>query len=398
MSAICGREPALDISAQDELRRRPVTLARLELIEAAVPQVEAFRSAVGVRRERRALYVRWWDQDGRWGIGECSCRPDPFYSAEFNEAVKDLFVHVYARLLPTRGSLGDIASALGRVRGWHFARAAVLDALLDLVRRRGGEDGLDRTPSQTAEIPVGISLGVFATPAAAIERVERALGEGFRRIKMKVVGGESGEVFTAVRQRFPDAPLAFDANGSCTEADLESLLPMLADLAPTCLEQPFAPRRLDLAARLKELRPSVTLCLDESVGELGDLLAAHALGAIDELNLKPGRVGGQLAALEILTRCEELAIPTWVGGMFETGVGRWANLRLAACMPGAGGTAHDLSPSSRYFRADVVEEPVTMSAEGTVAIGGGRPVSLDERALDRMTVWRDEVVPQGSEG
>ena len=67
-------------------------LARLELLDLAIPRRYAFRSAVGVRTIKRALLVRWWCPDGRWGIGEFAGRADPFFSGEFLDGAVKIVV------------------------------------------------------------------------------------------------------------------------------------------------------------------------------------------------------------------------------------------------------------------------------------------------------------------
>jgi len=362
---------------------QPISLSRLELIEVALPQQESFRSAIGSRNERRALYLRWWDRDENWGIGECSCRPDPLYSAEFNEVVKKLIGGYLFERLPSEGTVGKIVALLDTIRGWPFSRAALLDAVFDLIRRRGGSDALDALPPRVEEIPAGISLGIFSTATEAVTRVEQALAQGYRRIKLKVRPSMDLEPLIAIRESAPDAPLAFDANGSCNRADLTRFLPALLALDPLFIEQPFSPRRLDLCAELKRRQPHARICLDEAVEERGDLLLALRMSAIDELNLKPGRVGGQLASIALLEECRERGIPMWVGGMFETGIGRCANLRFAARMPGA--AAHDLSPSTRYFPRDVVISPLEMNTQGYIPALPETPVAVDETALRDLT-------------
>lgn len=359
----------------------PVSLARLELSVVLVPQVEAFRSAVGVRTQRRALFVRWVDADGAWGIGECSCRPDPFFSGEFVDgAVAVIAEHLFP-LLPASGTVSDVVAAVGRIRGWPFTVAAVLDALFDLFRRRGDGDLLDLWPGEAlSRVPVGISLGLFPDPDAAVARVATAVEEGYRRVKLKVAPSMDVRTAEAIRAAYPDLPLGFDANGTCGEDDFD-LLERLASLRPVSMEQPFAPRRLDLHARLRERLSELTVCLDESVAGLGDLIAAHRLRALSELNIKPGRVGGPVETLRLLDYCAQNGIPAWVGGMFETGVGRLANLRVAARLPDA--LAHDLSPSRRYFARDVVIEPLEMD-EGQIEIADASPPELDEDAFTTM--------------
>lgn len=391
---VSTREPpphgfATDFS--DELLGREIDLERLEITELAVPQVESFRSAVGVRHERRALFVRWWRHDGAWGIGECSCRPDPFFSGEFVASARlVLRDHLFPRL-PRRGTIGDVVRVLARIRGWPFTTATVLDALTDLERRQGRKDLLDAWAGERrTKVPVGISLGLFDSPEEAVERVGRAATEGYHRIKLKVSPSMRRDTLDAIRHAFPELPLAFDANGSGNANDL-SFFQGLATLRPLAIEQPFAPQRLDLCLALKDLEPDLKICLDESVAGLGSAITAFRLGALDELNIKPGRVGGPLATAEILAFCHHHRIPAWVGGMFETGVGRLANLRLASRLPEA--RAHDLSPSSRYFRTDIVQPTIVMASDGTVDIGAEQPAEIDEATFAELTVDRLVLTP-----
>lgn len=363
---------------------QPIPVRRIELRELAIPQVEPFRSAIGVRTERRALYVRWVDGDGRWGLGECSCRPDPFFSGEFVNGSWHVLSEFIAPSLGPRGTLGDLVGAVGRIRGWPFTVAAVLDAASDMLRRQGHPDLLDQWPGERVRrVPVGISLGLFSTPSEAVERVRTAVADGYHRVKLKVSPTMDASTVEAIRAEFPDLYLCFDANGSCDADDLP-LIRRLAALRPGVFEQPFAPDRLDLCAELKQQLPELRICLDESITGLGTLHTAHRLGAVDEVNIKPGRVGGPVATLQVLDACRRLGLPAWVGGMFESGIGRHANLRVAACLPDA--VAHDLSPSSRYFTRDVLCQDITMDADGYVDMGDVSPPALDEGTFDDLTV------------
>ena len=103
----------------------------------------------------------------------------------------------------------------------------------------------------------------------------------------------------------------------------------LDDVGLACLEQPLAPDDLLGHARLAA-RLDTPICLDEPLTSLGAIEAAIALGACEVVCLKPARVGGWIAARAVHDRCAELGVPVWVGGMLETGVGRAANLAVAA--------------------------------------------------------------------
>lgn len=361
-----------------------INLKQLTLLEVAIPRVASFRSAIGVRHTRQALLVRWTDEAGDWGVGECSCRPDPFFNEEYVAGAMEVVRDFIFPLLPVQGTVGEVVVAVSRVRGWPFTRAAVLAALFDLLRRKGIPDALDQGPvAPQHRVPVGISLPLFDTPDEALRRVEQAVEDGYRRVKLKVSPDMNLDTFAAVRSAFPSVYLGSDANGSCTEAD-GMFLDALAALQPEVLEQPFAPDRLDLCAALRARHPALTLCLDESIRSMGDLMTAYRLGALDELNLKPGRVGGQLETTRIMAYCTEHQLPVWVGGMFETSIGRAANLRVAARLPAA--RAHDLSPPRSYLTEDVVDHPLEMDAEGYIHLRDDRPVTLDETVIERRCV------------
>ena len=75
------------------------------------------------------------------------------------------------------------------------------------------------------------------------------------------------------------------------------------------------------------------VCLDESITSARAAADAIALGACRIVNIKPGRVGGYLEARRVHDICAAHDVPVWCGGMLETGIGRAANVALAA-LPG----------------------------------------------------------------
>ncbi|MFQ5630467.1 MAG: enolase C-terminal domain-like protein [bacterium] len=291
-------------------------------------------------------------------------------------------------MLPKSGTLNDYLTILSKVRNWPFTTATVLDAALDLLRRKGQQDAIDLWPdAKTVRIPVGISLGLFPSPKIAVSRVHEAHLRGYRRIKLKIHPGMDTDTIAAVRSEFPNMILGFDANGSGTAGDLR-FFQSLASFAPVMLEQPFALSRLDLCQQLRQQAPELRICLDESIASFGDLLTAHQLRTFDEINLKPGRVGGQLETVRILHFCAKNNVAAWVGGMFETGIGRSANLRVAALLPHA--QAHDLSPGDRYYHRDVLMQPITMDKSGTI-LWQKEPPELDEAFIDEIQVQKIEL-------
>ncbi len=116
---------------------------------------------------------------------------------------------------------------------------------------------------------------------------------------------------------------------------------------------------------------------------------AISLGACQIVNIKPGRVGGYLEARRIHDVCSAHGIPVWCGGMLETGLGRAANVALAALpgftLPG------DVSASDRFYRTDITEPFVLRDGGLDVPNGPGLGVAPIPELLAEMTTGREDV-------
>jgi O-succinylbenzoate synthase len=114
---------------------------------------------------------------------------------------------------------------------------------------------------------------------------------------------------------------------------------------------------------------------------------ALALKATTVINIKPGRVGGYIESKKIHDLCLDKKIPVWCGGMLETGIGRAANLALAALpgftLPG------DTSASSRYFKQDITTPFVMNDGYLTVPTGPGIGVEPDLDFLGEITTAKE---------
>jgi O-succinylbenzoate synthase len=211
------------------------------------------------------------------------------------------------------------------------------------------------------------------------------LERGYGRVKVKIKPGRDVEMLAALRDRFPEATLMADANGAYSWNDL-GRLEQLDDLGLLMLEQPLAWDDLLDHARLQE-RLETPICLDESIRSVRDAALALELGSCRIVNVKPGRVGGFGSALAIHDLCRENAIPLWVGGMLESGVGRAHNLALASLpgfiLPG------DISESRRYWERDLVI-PEFELRDGRLVLpdGPGIGVVPDVQRIDSLTARR----------
>ncbi|MEM7187443.1 MAG: o-succinylbenzoate synthase [Bacteroidota bacterium] len=367
-----------------EFLTQPLSFQGLRLIRLDLPQKEQFVSGIGVRNSREALLVVWEDADGVSGYGECSCRPDPYYSDEFIDGAIMMVQQFIVPHLSEIGTLGDLMTLLGRIRGWNFTKAAIEMAALDAIQKKTKKtplELLDITP--LTEVPVGISLGLYHDLEQMKMAVSNAISTGYRRLKFKIAPSVRTEFFDAINPILVDSKVAvgFDANGSLTQ-DHFHVLDYFVNTYGSMIEQPFAPGRFDLLLKAKKQFPEIFVCYDEEIKSLGDVMKLHHLEVLDEVNLKPGRVGGLLKSMEIVSYCRDHRIPCWIGGMFETGIGRIHNLKMASYLPNT--SAHDLSPSDRYFLEDVVQPGIQMNA-GFVDIQSLDACEIQPEIIEKYT-------------
>jgi O-succinylbenzoate synthase len=360
--------------------------AELRLVE--LPLVRPFRTSFGEETTKEALLIRVETADGE-GWGECGASPDPRYSEEFNEGVRlVLHDHLLPAVLEREISVEDLGEELSWARGHRMAKAALEMALLDAELRAAGRSLASYLGADKERVACGVSIGITPTMEELLAQVDGYLEDGYRRIKLKIEPGLDLERVRTVREAHPAVALSVDANAAYTLDDAAHLRELDAfDLL--MIEQPLAHEDLVEHAKLqRELRTPI--CLDESIRSAADASAAIELGACGIINIKPARVGGLLESRRIHDLARAAAVPVWCGGMLETGIGRAANVALAALpgftLPG------DTSASERYFTEDLTR-PFVMDLDGTMAVpdGAGLGVEPDPGKLERATLRAERV-------
>jgi O-succinylbenzoate synthase len=333
---------------------------KIEGIEATVAALRLrvpVHSSGLTHSDNTTLFVRVVT-DGPSGWGECAARagarsPDPTVEA-VEPAVVD---RVVGRLFDAcdRGDLPPAASVVeaciggGSTAEQSVAAAlemAVLDAeLLSTTRSLASFLGVVRREVETGAlvgIPDARDLG------ALVDSVAEAIDGGARRIRLKIEPGWDHRPLGAVRERFTDAVLQADANGSFGPDSAPGLRGLDA-YGLRCLEQPFPPEDLDAHRALADTM-STPIALDESLWSPARVREAVELGACRVACLKPGRLGGVLAALAAAEACAEAGVECFVGGFFESGLGRSVNAALAG--RAEFGLPGDLGDPDRYLDAN----------------------------------------------
>lgn len=339
--------------------------------------------------ERPVVLVRVLPQDGPEGWGECDALAEPTYTAEYAEgAATVLAEHLVPKLLAHEeldedDPAADAVARLAPIRGHRMAKAAIEMAVLDAALRKSGRSLAEHLGAEHDSVPAGATVSI-GDPDEVVAAVAQAVDAGYVRVKCKVAPGSDVEPLRAVRAAFPELAVVADANGAyCVEErEHRRTLQVLDELGLAAIEQPLAPADLPGHVELTAMLETPVL-LDESVEDEADLAGAIALGALDGLVVKPGRLGGLRAARRAVARCRAAGLHLSLGGMLETGLARAAHLALAATagfdLPG------DLGASERYFVPDLTVPHVLHDGALAVPAGPGLGVRPDPVVLAKAT-------------
>lgn len=359
-----------------------------EVIRVSLPLVRPFRAAHGVVKERESILLRV-ETDAGVGWGECPALAAPTYTHEYVTAAVDVLVsHLLPALVGREVDAPGAVEILGGFRGHSLARAAAELAILDAGLRAEGRSLASSLGATRTSVECGVAVGVTDTVGQLVDAVAELLDQGYRRVKLKIMPGWDTEPVEAVRGAFgADLMLQVDANGSY-RPDQADLLRRIDDAGLSLIEQPFPPDALLAHADARKwLRTPV--CLDETITSPQVAADAIALKACSVLSVKPGLVGGWHAAVAVHNVANAAGVALFCGGMLETGIGRAANVALAA-LPGFN-LPGDLSPSRRWFADDLTGGLEMRDGRIHVPATPGIGVEPDADALHTFAVARQHV-------
>lgn len=365
-------------------------ISAVELRRIRMPLVSPFRTSFGTQTSREVLLVKVTTPEAE-GWGECVAMAEPLYSYEDLETA----AHVLrSQLVPRVLEVGErltaarVGHVLEKVKGHPMAKAALELAVLDAELRAASRSLADHLGAVKERVPAGVSVGIMDSIPELLDAVDDYVSQGYARIKLKIEPGWDVEPVRAVRERFGDIGLQVDANTAYVLGDARHLARLDAfDLL--LIEQPLPEDDVRGHAELaKQIRTPI--CLDESITSARSAADAIAIGACSIINIKAGRVGGYLEAVRVHDVAQANGIPVWCGGMLETGLGRAANIALAALpgftLPG------DTSASDRFYRQDITTAPVVLE-DGHVRVptGPGLGVDPDDAVLAELTTAVEQV-------
>lgn len=366
-------------------------IERAELFVVRLPMIRSFATSSSQKTHQAHILVKL-HAGGLVGWGECASPGDPYYCEETTETcwhvLKDFLLPL--TLGHEWAGAEELAARYAKVKRHNFAKAGLEMAAWDLLAQAAGRPLHAMLGGERSEILSGVSLGVEQRIEDLFALIDQYLGEGYRRIKLKIGPGKDVAVVAAVRERYPDVPLMADANSAYTLADA----PMLKELDQfglMMIEQPLAHDDIVDHAKL-QAQLETPICLDESIHSVEDARKALELGSGRIINIKVSRVGGLLNARRLHDYCHARGVPVWCGGMHEFGVGRAANLAIAS-LPGFS-IPGDVSGSDKYYHEDIVS-PAILASNGAIPTpaGVGLGYAVDEERVARATVRRLDVVP-----
>jgi o-succinylbenzoate synthase len=367
-------------------------IQKIELRHIKMDLVSPFITSMGTEYDEEHIIVSV-ESEGITGWGESVAEGTPFYSYETVQTAWHILRDFLIPSVLGKNFQGvdNTISQFERVRGHMMAKAGLEAALWDMFAKSRNISLSQMLGGVRNKIDVGVSIGIQSSESELLKKVAGYLGEGYKRIKIKIAPGNDIQFVKALRREYPELLLQVDANSAYTLDDI-GLFRQMDDFGLLLIEQPLGYEDIfDHSKLQRELKTPV--CLDESIHSLDDTRAAIELDSCRIINIKPGRVGGFTESKLIHDYCSSKKIPVWHGGMLESGIGRAGNVALASLpnftLPG------DISASKRYYKEDIVEPEFLVNPDGTMDVPEkpGIGVTVNMKMLDKVTVHKEVFKP-----
>lgn len=333
-------------------------------------------TAHSVLATRRTVILRIETSDGAIGYGEGVAFETPWYTSETVRSTIEVSELIYELLQSRPVSSQTFSQNVASIIGHPMTKSMWESALWEVEAARANIS-MKQLFNARESVSCGRTIGIGLL-TQTLKSIEEALDSGFERIKLKASPHELLAALHEIRTFFPQAPLMIDLNGSALEQSTD-WFERLDTYDLLMIEQPYPHDEWAASAAL-QAKLQTPICLDESITSRKDVDTMIQLGAGKIVNIKPARVGGLKEALAIRDR----DLPYWVGGMYESSIGRYHSL-LFASLTGAAYPA-DMSGTSAYFETDLLDTPLEVE--------NGQLLIPDAVAPDWETIYRlsEEIV------
>jgi o-succinylbenzoate synthase len=264
-------------------------------------------------------------------------------------------------------SLEAARASLGRVANSE-ARWALETALLDVFTQRRRLT-LRRALSREAPDAVRVNAALGPLDDQCVARADAALTQGFEIAKIKVGVLDVDEEAAQLRELSHDlhGRLRFrlDANRAWSTEEAERFFASIAGLPIDGVEEPLAEPSLPRLAALQKSVP-FAVAIDESICDFGPE-QIFASRPVRRLVLKPARIGGFGATLQLAERARSAGMEVIVTSVVDSAIGVAAAAQLAAAL--GGNAAHGLATGD--WLAEDVAPPLSIEGGRMLLPGGG---------------------------
>ena len=316
--------------------------------------------------------------------------PGSFYS---NDTPESTWQFLRRRLVPSffENPVFDakrLSEWLETFEGESFAKAGLEGAVWDLAANVAARPLWQMLGGSNCLIESGAAIGLMPTTKELLERVQKFLSEGYRRIKIKIEPGRDVELVRAIRQRFGDIPLMVDANASYT-LEHTRIFEELDRFTLMMIEQPLARGAIAEHAEVQK-RLLTPICLDESAESIAAIEEIIRTGSGRILNIKVQRMGGLWPARRAHDVAQSAGIPCWMGTMPELGVASAQGLHLAT-LPNFTFPS-DIEASARWYVDDIISQQIEVSERGCIKLpeGPGMGYAVDREKVARYRLRLEE--------
>lgn len=318
------------------------------------------------------------------GIGECPTNVAPWLDGTTDETDSIILSnHIIPSLLKNKQYFTNVVAfrqPFSWIVGNNIAKFGIEAAYWDAVGKLLKQPVYTLWGGQHTKIETGTSVGLEETDEKILEKVDLAVDQKVKRIKIKIKPGRDVTLIKKIRDKYPDILLQVDGNAAY-DLDNKKHIALLKELDQfnlLMIEQPGPHDDRYYHAKLSKLIET-PICLDESILHL-----RHAREAIDLwkkesskekliINIKPARVGGFWEAINIADLCKQEKIKAWCGGMVESALGKIANLHFNSViddpLPG------DHISQKPYYKKDIITPVLAIDGELRIPEGNGWGIS-----------------------
>lgn len=335
------------------------------------------------------------------GGGEGATLSAPLYTDDYGDVISELVGELVQGMTVKPFSFKESVEYIHRYvftneKRYPTARMTVEMAIIDALAKSSDQNvaSMLGLRGKLLEVPFGKSISGRTEEETLIE-VDNAVSMNAKKIKLKISPSTANEVLDAlgkIRRRYPDIELMVDANGSFDSSDTKQLeiLRILDAQGLVMIEEPVSrvgnTKGLDAVRALREKIPvfETSICLDDCLVDNNTTMQALDENLCDVINIKPGRIGSIVSAIDLAYICKSRGKQIMVGGMFEATPGRIMTTTLAGFFNSLGfKIPGDLSLAQDRLSEDIVpkEQQLKIGPNGGILLptGIGWGFSIDER-------------------